>query len=332
MSFNADSPLVTVVLEEPNHSGYSDKDYIVVHDIECPPGQGWAQSLGGPNYLQNPNEQASVHYIVDATQIVQGLPESLWAWGTGSPGSEHGIHIEQAGYASFTRDQWLGSAAAIGSQYSRPNGTVVTYTAQDATDMGTQLTLYAHLIADIHQRHGWGSPNWMGDAELISATQGNATANHVTMHRQITADVGGTVHSDPGPDYPTDVLILQAQTIYGGGSQNPTPATPAPAPAPTDWLDQLMALDRNSAEYKNLLADIANQVLSTKLNVKWKADDPDYRISVAGLLSGLSLQTKANWQRNSAIQGSVTAIQSSIAAVQATIAGLAKAIQSVGKK
>lgn len=241
MTFPADSYLVSSVLPEPNHSGYSTKDYVVVHDIECPPGPDWAESLGGPNYLQDPSEQHSVHYVVDSNSVIQGLPESLWAWGTGCPGSAHGIHIEQAGYASFNRDQWLGSSSVIGSEYTRPNRDIVTYTATDASSMSSQIDLLARLIADIHKRNGWTNIGWMSDSEVQSASQGNSTTNHMTTHLQITNSVGGTVHTDPGPNYPKDALVAKVQAYYGGATV-PTPHTISAIPTPPVQNGFLMAL------------------------------------------------------------------------------------------
>jgi hypothetical protein len=213
VAFSPDSNLVGQVLPQPNYTaGPVSKSYIVLHDIECPPGSGWAESLGGPNYLQNPAEQHSVHYIVDADSVVQGRPESDWAWGCGTPGSKHGIQIEQAGYASFSRGQWLGTAA--GSTYTRPNGQRSDYTEQDGRDMAAQLELLAKLIADICKRYNW-SPTWASDSEIRAAANG-ADLGKLSYHAQITRAVGGTVHTDPGENYPFDVLAAKAAGYLSG--------------------------------------------------------------------------------------------------------------------
>jgi hypothetical protein len=242
MSFTPDSSLVSVVLEEPNHSGVSPKSYIVVHDIECPPGSDWAESLGGPNYLQNPAEQSSVNYIVDADSIVQGLPENVWAWGCGTPGSSHGIHIEQAGYASLSRSQWLGEASAAGSTYERPDGSHPEFTTQDAKDMASQMELLAKLMADIIKRHGW-SATWMTNDDVIRVARNGGTApNNVTTHVQITDSVGGTVHTDPGPNYPKDVLISKVASYLSGVT--PKPPVPPTPPTPPQEDDDMYKLIR----------------------------------------------------------------------------------------
>lgn len=244
-SFSADSHLVSKVLPQPNYTaGVYAKYYIVLHDIECPPGPEWAESLGGPNYLQNPAEQHSVHYVVDSDSIIQGRKETDWAWGCGSPGSKHGIHIEQAGYASFSRDQWLGNAASVNTSYLRPNGARVTFTAQDAKDMAAQMNLLARLMADIIQRNGMRA-EWASASEAQAMVNGNSGINKQLSHARVTSWIGGTQHTDPGEHYPYDVLISKIEAVLNGGSvSSPTVSTPAkPAPAPVPQEDELSAQD-----------------------------------------------------------------------------------------
>lgn len=248
MSFSADSYLVTSVLPQPNYtSGVYSKFYIVLHDIECPPGPEWAESLGGPNYLQNPAEQHSVHYVVDSDSVVQGRKETDWAWGCGSPGSKHGIHIEQAGYASFSRAQWLGSSDSVNSTYLRPNGARVTFTAQDAADMAAQMNLLAKLMADIIKRHGM-TAEWAVASEAQAMVNGDSGINKQLSHARVTDWIGGTVHTDPGESYPYDVLMAKIKAVLAGGnpaSSSPAaPAsTPTPTPVPAPQEDELSAQD-----------------------------------------------------------------------------------------
>lgn len=234
----ADSALVGAVLEQPNYtSGSYTKFGICLHDIECPPGKKWAESLGGPDYLQNPAEQHSVQYVVDADSIVQGVPEAAWAWHCGSPGSRPTIAIEQCGYSTFTRAQWLGDRSAIGSTYRRPNGAVVTYTAQDAADMASQLELVAKLIADIAKRRGF-QIRFITAASTVAYGQTTGCVRHL----DITNSVGGTVHTDPGDNYPLDVLTAKAIAYRDGGT---TPSKPdaKPSTPERDWFDMATKQD-----------------------------------------------------------------------------------------
>lgn len=280
VSFSPDSSFVSQVLPQPNYTaGPVSKSYVVLHDIECPPGSGWAESLGGPNYLQNPAEQHSVHYIVDADSVVQGRPESDWAWGCGTPGSKHGIQIEQAGYASFTRAQWLGTAA--GSTYTRPNGQQASYSEQDGRDMASQLDLLAKLIADICKRYGW-TPEWATDAEIRAAANG-APLGKLSYHAQITRAVGGTVHTDPGDNYPFDVLAAKAAAYLAG-----RPQTDPPNPGDDEvTLDELLnapikyeKTDNTTGEkaiVSRKLGDLLGDIGTLLERLEYRAQEQDHR-------------------------------------------------------
>lgn len=226
----ADSSLVSSVKLSPSNSGtgYS-KTFGVLHDIECPPGASWAESLGGPSYMQNPANKVSVQYIVDADSVVQTGTESTWCWGAGPYANRRSIQIEQAGYASFTKAQWLGSSSAIGSTYTRPNGAVVTYTAADAASMASQFKLLARLIADISKRHGWSCER-ASDSELHRASSGENIGKWV-RHADVSRVLGGTGHTDPGPNYPFDELMAAArgESVPSNPPVTPTPAPPTPS-------------------------------------------------------------------------------------------------------
>ncbi len=248
------SPLCTAIIPVPDnhHSGPSDKASIRQHDIECPPGKGWARALAS-SYMQNPATQASIHYIVDAGDIVGTLDEIYWAWGSGSPSSQHGLHIEQAGYASFSRAQWLGDKSAIGTTYIRPSGQVVTYTAQDAADMAAQMELLAKLRADICTRYGW-QPEEATDEQIRLECNGVNTGKHYT-HRRATDIVGGTTHRDPGSEYPIDVLNSKTKG-YMGNQPTPTPEE--------DWLDMA-----TKEEVQALVAQAIKDATPAIVNAVW---------------------------------------------------------------
>lgn len=215
------SYLTTAVIPVPDnhHSGPSSKCYPFLHDIECPPGSNWARSLAA-SYMQNPATQASIHYIVDAKDTVCTLEEEYWAWGSGSPSSQHGIHVEQAGYASFTEDQWLGRDAAVGTTYQRPSGVTATYSAQDAKDMAAQYLRVVALFADICTRYGWKPLEASNQAQLEQMV-GGANLGKGVRHRDASEWVGGTHHTDPG-EYPWAKFIADVNTKMGN-KPTPTP-------------------------------------------------------------------------------------------------------------
>lgn len=285
----ADSPLVGTVLEAANYTSVAvSKGYICLHDIESPPGKRWAEALGGPDYFQNPATKASVAYIVDADSVVQTAPEDRWTWSTGSPGSKHGIHIEQAGYASFSRSQWLGLPDAINTSYTRPNGARATFTAQDAADMASQFQLLARLMGDICKRHGW-DPIAAIRPELVREVQGANLGRHV-RHRDITEWVGGTTHTDPGPYYPWLELLARVGQYLGGSpapkpsTTTPTPSTPTPPTAPTPALigDTEMLIVKTGGLIGLLTASGIRHVDSSAMLADLKAAKiPEIRVSTS---------------------------------------------------
>lgn len=221
-----DSSLATAELISPSNSGRGyNKTFGVIHDIESPPGPEWAESLGGPNYMQNPANKVSVQYVTDSDTVVQTGWEDAWCWGAGPYANKRAIQIEQAGYASFTEAQWLGDASAVGSTYVRPDGTTRTYTAQDAADMAAQLELLAHLVADISKRHGWRTVVLTAD-ELRAASNNTDVGGGWVEHRDVSNILGGTGHHDAGEGYPIQRLMDRATQINQGISPTPLPEDP----------------------------------------------------------------------------------------------------------
>ena len=73
---------------------------IVLHDTEG----GSASSIAG--YFHGQSAQGSAHLVVDDNNCYRCLPNSVIPWG--APGANtDGFHIEQCGYAHWTREQWL---------------------------------------------------------------------------------------------------------------------------------------------------------------------------------------------------------------------------------
>ena len=225
MSFAPDSSRVDVVLAQPNHSGEVGKPCAFgLHDIECPPGDQY-RSLAGPDYLQNPAEQHSVQYVRIGKWRAQGVPESEWAWGMGTPASKHTTHEEQAGYASFSRSQWLGTPDAVGTTYTRPNGLTVVFTAADAQFMADQFEGVAGDYADWCKRNGY-TPKLGTMDELARTCNGEQLGILFTHAMASRLPNTTTVHTDPGPSYPLDRLIVRATQIFNGDTAPSKPSTP----------------------------------------------------------------------------------------------------------
>lgn len=259
LSYKAFSPLVTVIAPAAD-GNYTDayRNHLIdtLHDIECPPGHGWVAALLGPDYMGGSNAAVSVQLMADAGAVGQGAPLGLQCWHIGGPGNQLSDGLEQAGYACFTRAMWLGTEK-VGATYTRPDGQVVTWTAQNNADMAAQLELVARTFAELHRVKG--TPlRWLTLAELRQAHDdyeaGRAqTVTGFCRHRDWTdADASNTSHHDTGDFYPTDVLMAKA-VAYA----NPTP--PAPAQPPEDTLldaDKTWIADTVKAEVGAALAPV----------------------------------------------------------------------------
>jgi hypothetical protein len=174
--------------------------------------------------------------------------------------------------------------------------------------------------------------------------------------------VGGTVHHDPGTGYPTDVLLAKVQAILNGTpTPTPKPPAPTPTPTPTDWFDMATKADLTAVvderlkfylprmlnvivngagnqafpagstlalDGKGVAAQAAAKTLATPLNVTWDAKKP-HLVSVASLLSALSLQTASNWTRVSQNVGAVSNVQAAVNKVAAQNTALAAAVNTV---
>lgn len=166
----------------------------VVHDAETPMKAGYAQSICG--WFSTPAPGDSAHGMVDSRDIVQMLPWNVTAWHVGPNANGTTIGIEQAGYASQSREEWL-----------TPDG----------------LAQMDNLITFMREGSAvWNIPLRL---ELDPAVVRNAILNGGQYgwcyHDTISKAVGGTGHTDPTPNYPTDIL---AQRL--AGQIEPQPVIP----------------------------------------------------------------------------------------------------------
>lgn len=169
-------------------------EIIVIHSMECPADDlhvtNWVQSLatpGGSKYF--------AHFYCGPTVTYRVAPLGRVVPHVGGGNMVRGVWtlgIEQAGYASFTRQQWI-----------------------DSHVLDQSGPLVASLIADGH-----GAAVWLTPEQL--KTPG---VRGVTSHNNMRVAFGGTSHTDPGPNYPIDLLLA-----YAGGA-------PKPAPTPTTSLE-----------------------------------------------------------------------------------------------
>ena len=143
---------------------------IVLHSAEALS----AEAVG--RWFADPRAQGSAHFGVDQDSIQRYLPLRAVPWGAPGVNSD-GVHIEQCGYARWTRDGWL--------------------RRDEMLDRVAWLMAVLARRLDIPLRS-------LSDEELRRGERG------VTTHRQCTLVYGGT-HTDPGAGYPLDWVLARAR-------------------------------------------------------------------------------------------------------------------------
>ncbi len=156
---------------------------IVLHDTEG----GTPGSVA--TMFSRASATASTHLVTGEDECYRMLPDLIIPWG--APGvNTNGLHIEQCGFASWTRTQWL------------------TH----------EKTLRRSAYKAAVWAHKYNIPlRWVGPAGLLLRRKG------VTTHRDASKafPLIGSGHTDPGPNFPKDKWMQWAKeyraTLEGGG-------------------------------------------------------------------------------------------------------------------
>lgn len=147
--------------------------WIVIHSTES------ASARGSAEYFQSPTSGGSTNLLVGEDGCYRSVDDLRIP--AGAPGAnEKGLHVEVAGYAKWTRDQWYQNAP------------------------GALDKLVAVLS---HWSDAYGIPLRHVDAEgLRRGDMG------VTTHADVTrAFSGGAGHTDPGKGFPLDDVLERAR-------------------------------------------------------------------------------------------------------------------------
>lgn len=152
--------------------------YVVIHSTESPNAKGSAKNVA--TFFSRPSTQASVHRVVDDNACYQTLPDNVIPWGA-PPFNSRGLHIEQCGYAKWTRAEWLSHRATIDK--------AALITAQWANAYRIPIT-------------------WLSVAGCKAQRSG------ITSHRNVSQAFGQSDHYDPGDPtnnkhYPYDYFMAK---------------------------------------------------------------------------------------------------------------------------
>lgn len=144
--------------------------WVVLHSTEG----GTASSIA--RYFKGSTAQGSAHLVVDDDGCQRCLPNGAVPWG--APGANFaGIHVEQCGYARWTREEWL---------EHRPTILRAAY----------KTAFHCHLF---------GIP-----AVFRRAVDLKAGRPGITTHVECSRAFGGT-HWDPGVGWPRDVFMRRVR-------------------------------------------------------------------------------------------------------------------------
>lgn len=183
------------------HSGKRTRtQMLVVHSIESPLANGYAVSMA-KNWLGRWYDgngaliEASANVIVSPDTLVRSVHTDYAAWHA-SWANSLSVGYEQAGYAAFTRAQWL-------TQLGR------TQIDRLAREMAEDAKLYGIPLV------------WLTRAQVNAIAAGDRTIKGLATH----AVIDPVNRTDPGSQYPYDVLLDSIKQYAG---EKPTPTTPKP--------------------------------------------------------------------------------------------------------
>lgn len=155
----------------------ADIQFVIIHDEEAPNARGAAQ------WFTNPASGASTHLTLDDDECYRCLDDLDIPWGA-PPLNKSGFHIEQAGYASWSKLTWL--------KHLRTIRRCAYKTALHCKKYGIPV-------------------RWLDPTQLrtVGVAPGKGKGG-ITSHWNVTRafnDPAAAGHSDPGPNYPYSTFM-----------------------------------------------------------------------------------------------------------------------------
>lgn len=162
------------------------KSIIVVHTSEPGPyarGKNPGTAIGLGRYISSPSVQASYHIMVDPNgDVCRSLVDEDRAWAAGGIANNEGYHICAVGWSAWSREEWL--------------------------SMPRMLDSMAVEIARWCKKEGIPA-NFVPAKDLPNNVWG------ITGHGDTAIAWRQTDHTDPGRNFPYDVLLDKVKTILG---------------------------------------------------------------------------------------------------------------------
>lgn len=162
--------------------------WIVIHDAECKEGPAAAEGLAAYGKVAT---NGSWHYAVDENSITQSVRDNDVAHAA-PPLNDEGLHIEIAGFANQTPEQW-----------------------DDASSRAT-LDLAARLVAAKAREHGIPLVGFLTSEDLNPGGRGTGptadTPNGITAHMAVSRAWKKSTHMDPGVSFPFDAFMAKVRS------------------------------------------------------------------------------------------------------------------------
>ena len=158
--------------------------YIVLHSTEGDTAKDAA------SWFQNPNSGGSANLVVDDNTCYQTLRDDVIPWGA-PPLNTHGFHIEQAGYARWSRAEWL-----------KHEGTIERAAFKAA--LRVKWYKIRPVVLDVEALKQDFGPDLGNGA--IPVNPGGLNGGIVT-HHTVSDAYKLSDHTDPGTGYPIDVFM-----------------------------------------------------------------------------------------------------------------------------
>jgi N-acetylmuramoyl-L-alanine amidase len=170
-----------------SYGGKLTASVVVIHCTESDNNAGTAESLAGPNWF-GPGGPAttSAHKMFDRDSGVEMVKRTVVAYHAGPKGNTVGISYEFCGKAGWSAAKW-----------------------REAPQLDMLRRAAPHIADDLR---AIGAPaRWLTLTQLAAGQRGLCTHNDVRLA------LGGTTHSDPGPNFPYAELLTYVQAATTGG-------------------------------------------------------------------------------------------------------------------
>lgn len=167
--------------------------YIVLHSTEGSTAEAAAQ------WFEQPGSGGSANLVVDETTCYRTLPDIVIPWGA-PPLNTHGIHIEQAGFAKWTRAEWL------------KHETTIERAAYKAAIRIKDYNIPAMWLDEKALEKDFGT-----ELENRIPKYPGLLKGGITTHAIIDRVYGQSDHTDPGDGYPHDVFMAHLKNYLAAG-------------------------------------------------------------------------------------------------------------------